>query len=485
MVALGGAQVFGKVRTPGITRWLLSPAIAFLLISLPLGIATLAINPPLRGYDETAHFIRIYAISNGDVVPTTRDDQNRRGTFIPDRLNAQMRLFDEARKSVHDRTSGFDYREVYAKYDRLLTERRDGPDSEHTVFALLEGAEAYSPIPYLPQIVAAWIGRAFDADFVTLVTLMRVAAFLVTTAVTAYAIAVVPNLRWGFLTIAMLPSAFYARTLIGVDGALLSFSLLVTALALRRAFGADDVGPWQRAVVMTLCVASKPPQVVWMSLELMTRPLREWARHWRELALITLPGLALTIAWVLAMSGDVGVWRVSSGTHTPAEFFGAGQQLLLWLFDPLRFPRMLVASLGSWEIYELWRQLIGILGWLDTALQSWVYPSLSALLIASFLAPLPLDAATRVRVAAICLSAAVAYALCVYLIFYLAWTPTTAPEIWGVQGRYFVVVLAPLAVGFAALVNRGPPEFVRAAIAVCAAALSGFATIEAILRVNW
>jgi uncharacterized membrane protein len=294
----------------------------------------------------------------------------------------------------------------------------------------------------------------------------------------------VPHLQWGFLTFAMLPSAFYARTLVGADGALLSFSLLVTALALRRACGSADVGPWLRALFMTLCVTSKPPQVVWVALELMTRPLREWTRHWREATLVAAPGLALTIAWVLAMSGDVGVWRVSLGTHTPAEFFGAGQQLLLWLSDPLRFPRMLVASLGSWEIHELWRQLIGVLGWLDTALQGWVYPSLSALLIASFFAPLPLDAATRRRIAVICLSAAVAYALCVYLIFYLAWTPTTASEIWGVQGRYFVVVLAPLAVGIAALVNRGPSEFARAAIALCAAALSGYATIEAILRVN-
>ena len=482
MVSLGGSRVSSSSRdSAGVASWLLNPAAAFLLVSLPLGIATLALDPPLRGYDETAHFVRIYGISAGDFIPLTRDDQDRRGTFIPARLNAELRLFDDARKNVD--TPLLNYRDVFAKYRRFVAEPRGGEEPD--VFALYEGSEAYSPLAYLPQIGAAWVGRAVGADFLTLITLMRVAGFLVMTAATAYAIAIVPHLQWTFLTIAMLPSAFYARTLVGVDAALVSFSLVAMALALRRVCGEADDAPWLRALFMTLCVVTKPPQVVWLSLEIMTRPLRELSRHWRELVLVTAPGLALTISWVLVMSGDVGAWRVSLGTHTPLEFFGARPQLELWLSDPLRFPRMLVGSLGSWEIKDLWRQLIGILGWLDTALQSWTYPSLSALLLASFLAPFPLDSTTRRRVAAICASAAIAYFLCVYLIFYLAWTPINATDIWGVQGRYFVVMLAPIAIAVAALINRAPTESIRAAIAVFSALLSGFATIEAIMRVNW
>jgi uncharacterized membrane protein len=99
--------------------------------------------------------------------------------------------------------------------------------------------------------------------------------------------------------------------------------------------------------------------------------------------------------------------------------------------------------------------------------------------------PLPLDRVVRYRVAAASIMAAVAYILGVYLIFYLTWTPINATEIWGVQGRYFVVVLAPLAVAIAALVNRGLRERTQSALAVGSAVLSIAATIEAILRVNW
>jgi hypothetical protein len=37
----------------------------FLFHSVP----ALAINPPLRGYDETSHFLRAFSIIRGDVVP--------------------------------------------------------------------------------------------------------------------------------------------------------------------------------------------------------------------------------------------------------------------------------------------------------------------------------------------------------------------------------------------------------------------------------
>jgi hypothetical protein len=91
----------------------------------------------------------------------------------------------------------------------------------------------------------------------------------------------------------------------------------------------------------------------------------------------------------------------------------------------------------------------------------------------------------RYRIAAAFGLGVAGYIVFVYLVFYLTWTPVDAAEIWGVQGRYFTVVLAPLAVTVSAIVNRGPNSGMRTAIAVGCATLSGAATIEALLRVNW
>jgi len=473
-----GSPIHGRTRV-----FLANPVAVFVLLSALFGLAALIVNPPLRGPDEAAHFLRAYGITTGDIIPSVRNEQGHKGIFLPARLHDDFSFFEAARYEIW--TPGFTYRTVVDDYLRKRGTRIAEDDERPAVFLLYQGSEAYSPAPYLPYIVAAAIGRAFGLDFLGMFYLMRIIGFVAMTAAAAYAVAIVPHLRWTFLLIAMLPSALYGRTVIGADGAALSFTLVVTALCLRSACRLGGERIWERAAFMTLCVLSKPPQVAFVLLEAMTRALRELPRRWRTLALITLPGLVLTVAWVAAVSADVGAWRIADGSNRPAELFEPARKFSLLLTDPLHFPISLIAGLGTSELYDLWRQLIGVLGWLDTGLQDWSYPVFSGLLVASFLAPMPLDRAARYRIAAVSALAGIAYVLAVYLIFYLTWTPADALQIWGVQGRYFVVALPPVALAVAAMTNRGPSETVRSAIAICGAVLSGAAVNEAILRVNW
>jgi uncharacterized membrane protein len=78
-----------------------------------------------------------------------------------------------------------------------------------------------------------------------------------------------------------------------------------------------------------------------------------------------------------------------------------------------------------------------------------------------------------------------AYVAAVYFVCYLAFTPIEAPSIWGVQGRYFIPIFSLLAGVVAALVTRSADERLTRAMAISAAVLSGTASLEAILRVDW
>jgi uncharacterized membrane protein len=75
--------------------------------------------------------------------------------------------------------------------------------------------------------------------------------------------------------------------------------------------------------------------------------------------------------------------------------------------------------------------------------------------------------------------------MAVFLVFYLVWTLLDAGQISGVQGRYFVAALPFAAMALSAFVNRGLPMTGRVAAAALGAILSGIATIDAILRVDW
>ena len=165
--------------------------------------------------------------------------------------------------------------------------------------------------------------------------LMRLAGFVAMTAVAAYAIAAVPQLKWAFVVIAMLPIALYERAIVSADGAAMSFAMVVTALCLRAA--GQGGGAAQRSLWMTLCVLTKPSQVAFIVLEAMARPLKDFLSHWRGAALVVTPGLVLTGLWLYANSADMGAWRMMEGTGVPAEQFNIGWKLGFLIRHPQHF----------------------------------------------------------------------------------------------------------------------------------------------------
>jgi uncharacterized membrane protein len=192
--------------------------------------------------------------------------------------------------------------------------------------------------------------------------------------------------------------------------------------------------------------------------------------------------LLLSLLWGFAVSGDIAIWRLTIATGLSADQFDPVGKLWFMLGHPLHFPNAIVGSLG--EGTDLWRQLIGVLGWLDTPLRSFVYPTLTVLLVITWLAPLALDRNSRLRIAAVSSLTIVTYCVAVFLTFYLTYTPLHDASIWGVQGRYFIVTLPLAAVACAALLGRWALRIPTAVVAIAGAILSGSACIDAIVRAN-
>jgi uncharacterized membrane protein len=451
------------------------PVAVFVALSMLFGALTVVLTPPLEGPDEPAHFLRAYGISTGEIIPATSDADGRKGIFMPARLHWGYTVFERALFKL-GKVRDFDYRAFWAEYLR-------GPATElerrPPVFQLYWGSEGYAPIAYLPHAAAALVARLTHLDFVATLLLMRFAGLAATTAVTAYAIAIAGRLGWTFLLIAMLPASLYARSVVSADGAVLGLTMVVTALCARAA---ASVGGrrWERSLFMTLCVLSKPPQLAFVLLEITTRPFRQWRRHWGGLALVVLPALILAPLWVFAVSGDPGTWRLYQNTDMPPEQFSFAWKLRFMLGHPLHFPLAVFTSL-RWA-RDYWLQLIGILGWLDTWLQYWVYPVLTAALVTTCLVPMELERSARLRIATVNALTAFVYWLAIYLIFFMIWTPIDAIEVQGVQGRYFLPMLPALALAFSALMKRGPPPTTTAVVALGGAVVSGGAVVEAILR---
>jgi uncharacterized membrane protein len=451
----------------------------FAIASTILGIALAGVAPPLRGPDETAHFLRAYGIAQGDLLAAVYDDRGRKGVVLPVSFYRQFSVF-ESWQSIN-RGAGFSYRRVFEQY--RADENAIIETSAQTVFVTYGGSEGYSPAAYLPQAIGAVVARGAGLGFLETFYLMRLAGLLGMTAVIAYAIALTPALKWPFVAIAMLPSALYGRAIINADAAALAYSLVLVAMFLRVVVGAPMVAASARSVWMLLCVLSKPPNVVFVLLEWLGHSPALLSRHFWPLAGVTMTALVAALLWTAVSSADVGAWRLVELTGANAEQFSPGWKLRFMMSNPLAFPSALLGMLAKTDPMEFWRQLIGVFGLFDTVLRAWFYDLIGILLIATFVSPL--GGGRRLACALTSLFTAIAYCLAIFLIFYLIWTPIDADQILGVQGRYFVPVLPLLAAAMAAALNRGPDRRLTAAFAITLGLLSGVGSLDAILRADW
>jgi uncharacterized membrane protein len=373
---------------------------------------------------------------------------------------------------------GVRYGQIMAEYSKLADMLGEEPEQ----FAPFAGTEGYNPVAYIPYIVAAAIGGLLRLDVPSMLLLMRFFGLLAFTAVTAYAIAVTPALKWAFMLIAMLPVSLYNRTVLSADGAALSYTLAITALCFSAAQKPVAGQIWERSLWMTLCTLSKQPQVVFVLLELMASRLKE--SRWSSLAIVVLPGLILSPLWVVAVSGDIAVWRLLEERSVSSEQFNPLWKLLYMWDHPYHFPLAAWTALSGWA-GRLWQELIGIVGWQDILFPPWAYLVLTVLLLLVPLQKLQLDGAVRARLIVINGLVVLGYVVLVYLIFFLIYTPIDTDHVRGVQGRYFVVALPVAAIFIAAVINLELPPGMPAAIAIAGSMIAGITTVEGVVRAHW
>jgi uncharacterized membrane protein len=444
----------------------------FLALAIIGGLLAVALNPPLRGPDEPAHFLRALGIAQGQFVPHTVDARGRRGIYLSPELGSGFGLFNAIREA---KPSGSIYADAFARYFAHADSEPAPP-----VFVPYEGSESYSPVPYLPYVPAALISKAMGLKFVATLYVMRLAGLFASAALGAYAIAVAPHLKWIFFCTAMLPTAIYQRAVINADGASLSLALLVIAFCIRGIHHSGGI--WRRMGWMTACALTKPPQVALAVLELMTGRDKNGST-WARAALVMLPGFALSLAWILLSAADVGAWRISESSGLPAHEFDPIWKLTYLLHHLLAFAEMSITSLDYAP--ELWRQLIGVFGWLDVPMRAWAYPAISVLLAPCFVGALGLSGTARARAAVVAVATALAYCCAVFIIFFVTLTPTTADRIHGLQGRYFLVLLPLLAIVLSAMLNHRGPGGLHAVSGLAGAFVSMLAMAEALWHAHW
>lgn len=409
--------------------------LALAILVLGLGYATL--TAPFGVPDEFAHFWRACHLSEGHVFAQPHPGEGP-GAMLP-------RSVDEVAETlVH-------YHSVPLPATRIdwkawKSAWRMGFHSEDRMFRSFASSARYPPLPYLPAAAAIALARECHLSVLAGIYLARFANVLAAAALLGLAWRRLPCARESFALTAMLPMTLSLIGSLSFDAVSFAFAFLWIALVLNFNCAEDPPDAWRRRQIELIVVAALLGQTKFsfpLSLLALLCIFR-WRSSSRRTVLTSLAALAVALL-------STTLWAVATGllsTPTRPDIASPPLQTAFIREHPAQFAGICAYTFRI-SVLEYGRQIVGVLGWLQTRLPNWLYAGMWASLILStgFQGPRERERLTpAARV--FCGLLAVAMLLCVYVALYETWNPVGSPVIEGVQGRYFTMMLPLLAIAF-------------------------------------
>jgi uncharacterized membrane protein len=422
------------------------------LAVLVFALAYAFLTQPFRIPDEFNHFFRAYHVSEGGILGRTFP-QGVSGEELPASL-------PEMATAVADFPEVPTRRITKKDWQRGASIRLDPQNRAITHFP---NSVLYSPLTYAPAALAVAVGRALDQPPLYLLYLGRFANALVAAVLIALALRLMP-LQSDFLWfVVLLPMTLSQIGSVAADAIIFPLAFFWLALALSFTRQAGPLAGWRSGGLLLIVAAAvgqlRPPFCLLSLIALEPRIWRaDFDRRRRLFCLAAVAVAGVTGAVWFLMSRHLLVSLDPRGVTDPAA------QLSFIVHHPLEFLGILchtvIANAGDY-----FRQMIGVLGWIDTPLPGWIYAGTAVALLAStmFLKEgNELTTSLRLYVTAI-------FFACVLLIFialYQICSAVGADSIAGVQGRYFIGILplAGIALGSRLLSGRAWTDKVRLAI---------------------
>ncbi len=385
------------------------------LAALVAGAILSAMVPPLQSPDEASHLTQAAVISQGSLFGRSTD-----GRVPGGQLDQQFLPYFE------------NYHKLRGTPNKLTPEIRAAGDalahSGTTVFAPTHATAYYLPVVYFPQAAGLAIGRWSGLSIDDSIRTARALAFLASLVILFGAVKLyAPNMF--VLTIFMLPMMMFQIVCAGIDGITTATAVFALSFFMRSL-----EKKWQAPKSLLLLFAFSLLVVCTTRQHLVLLLLLPFylytVRKERQLLWMGLTLCVLTVAWTLYITSVTSAVAPSNKSN-----------LMYYLNSPSAAWSLLVNSIFNTEnIRSYLVAFIGILGWIDTPMQSWFYKVAGLFTIATIGFSLTLKGSHADWSArAFLLFIGLASSLLTFIIMMIVWTKLPATQIEGVQGRYFFV----------------------------------------------
>ena len=426
-----------KKKVKGKKNWIEGVLFTFIFL---LGIIFTFAIPPFQKPDETAHFLRSVALSDGQF---TCNYENGKSYFnVPSKYFSYLSEIGEGRIAFH-------YEEKFFIEDLKKAESRTYNEEE-----MVEYGFCFLPfVGYIPASTGILIGDLFNSMSLE-IYLARLFNFLVffILLIWSYKKLKDSKLRWVIISYAMIPMVTHQVSVVGYDAMQLAITPVIFSLIidfLRRAeIKKKDLLVFVVSMILLLLIK---PGYYFLCLLYFLIPWSKIAKEKKKYLLITLIYLLLCVlSVVLYLKLDTSTSFVSTEVNINAH-----EQLSL-LKSPKFFFDLVRNTINTNLVFYI-KSFIGVFGWLDYGLFEIIY--LLYIFYWAFVAYAIKDDVANIvkkRVPFVTIILGITSFLTIGAVFgglYLTWNTVGATVIAGVQGRYFLI-LSPYFVVFISLLIK-------------------------------
>jgi uncharacterized membrane protein len=416
-----------------LARISIRPEWIFLAIAVPVSMIFTFITPPLQVPDEGSHFQRSFEISEFRIF-----SQEKTGPVSILMLDS---AFQDLHFSAGEKTS-------MAEIKKHLGTRLE-PAKRATITP-----PAYT-LPYLPQALGIMLGKLFNSSPLVLMYLGRIFNLLISIIIMFFAIRIIPEFKWLFLLLALMPKTLFLFGSLSYDSLTVSLSFITIAVFFYYAWACErDLGIKDLAIIallVLLLLLCKPPYFI-LGLLFFFIPPRKFGKLYRYI-MISVGAVVLLLA--VFKAGPVAVNYLSSskaptqfalpdtGATATAQLFRPDEQIRTITNDFPGYIALIVKSGFVKNGLYILDSFVGLLGWIDVELPSMLtYSYLFLLLFAAFTLHGTRVSLGWTKKGLLLFLLAVAYFIIHTAMFVYATRPGR-DQVFGVQGRYFIP-MAPL-----------------------------------------
>lgn len=401
--------------------------VMFAVIYLFMSICTLAAVPAFNSPDEYSHFLRSYEVSRGHL--TSEGNGGNTLTSYGRTFNGGLIPSFSARAHV----SLWDIGEASDQH----------MDKEKTQFYGFGNTALYAPTSYLPQAVGIRIMDLFTDRPIFLAYAGRIANMLCFGLIFFFAIRLTPVGKNFIALLGLVPINIQSANSMSADADALALVVAMTVFALYMRYGEKGIIKRGQLILLyvltgflSLCKVVYMPFCLFLFL-IPRKRFKSRKNYWSHVVCAGAMILVLSFGWLIVASGYL--CESQPGVDTAAQLAGI-------LKDPAGFVMIFVRSLDAFGVTYLTEMMGSSLGWLNIPV--------CGLFAVGYLLILVLqvsgnDDMQGIRPELFVRSMLGGISILVFgLIFvtlYGQWTAYGYDKILGIQGRYFLPLLLPLA----------------------------------------